>query len=400
MAVGRYPASPPGSPRSGYLRFSPRTETSKAAVLGRQVMAREVAAQTVTVNDEQCSLHLVNDSERPREAPKRCCGAAFEPVKVRSMLLGQAISLLITGTGVFSSLLAADGIDIPVLQSFLNYFFLAFHIFWAWGDIRRDGFAVPSWRYALWALVDVEANFLVVWAYQYTSVASVMLLDGFAIPASMLLSYAVLGARYSVAHIVACVICIGGLVLTVVSDLAAGQVSMESGERAWFGDVLVLCGAALYGLSNVLQELYLKSGQRRCESLGMLGIFGTLISCVQAAILERDSLAKINWTAGSVVSLLGFQLCLFLMYVSTSKFLTFADAALFNLSLLTSDLYSVIFSWRVMHHRVTGMYCAAFVATVSGLVLYHTRPVVTTLPDVIAEDAQSLSRSDCTTAAC
>merc|ERR1712196_368007 len=123
-----------------------------------------------------------------------------------------------------------------------------------------------------------------------------------------------------------------------------------------------------------------------------------------SGILERNSLAEINWTSGSVLSLLGFQLCLFLMYVSTSKFLTFADAALFNLSLLTSDLYSVIFSWRVLHHRVTGLYCAAFAATVSGLVLYHTQPVVSAFPDAIAEDAQSLrgslSRSDCTEGSC
>lgn len=54
---------------------------------------------------------------------------------------------------------------------------------------------IPAWKYALLALADVEGNFLVVSAYQYTSIASVMLLDCFAIPVVMLLSALFLNAK-------------------------------------------------------------------------------------------------------------------------------------------------------------------------------------------------------------
>lgn len=41
----------------------------------------------------------------------------------------------------------------------------------------------PSWlRYALIAAVDVEANFLFIKAYQYTTLTSIQILDCFSIP--------------------------------------------------------------------------------------------------------------------------------------------------------------------------------------------------------------------------
>jgi hypothetical protein len=68
----------------------------------------------------------------------------------------------------------------------------------------------------------------------------------------------------------------------------------------------------------------------------------------------------------------GFVLCLFLMYRNTSAFLTTSDAALFNLSLLTSDVYAVIFSYFVFGYTVSWLYFVALVLAVTGVLLYHT----------------------------
>ena len=46
------------------------------------------------------------------------------------------------------------------------------------------------------------------------------------------------------------------------------------------GDVLVLCGSILYGLSNVCQEFLVKNFNI-IEFLGMLGLSGTLVSGIQ-----------------------------------------------------------------------------------------------------------------------
>jgi len=108
----------------------------------------------------------------------------------------------------------------------------------------------------------------------------------------------------------------------------------------------------------------------------MLGFWGTLVSCLQASILEHKALMHTSWTTPMLLYFFGFQLCLFGVYVLTSTFLTFADAGLFNLSLLTSDFYSLIFSGLVQHQKFSLTYGAAFATTISGLVLYHTQPVV------------------------
>lgn len=64
--------------------------------------------------------------------------------------------------------------------------------------IRSHSFVpwqVPWWRYALLAVADVEANYFVVKAYQYTSITSVMLIDCFTIPCVMVISCLYLGTK-------------------------------------------------------------------------------------------------------------------------------------------------------------------------------------------------------------
>lgn len=309
-----------------------------------------------------------------------------------SLATGQFISLLITATGVFSSLLANDGVDIPTVQSSLNYLLLSGHLLWAFPRGGTRHLAFPSWRYLLWAFCDVEGNYLVVTAYQYTSVASVMLLDCFTIPVVMVVSRILMGARYTRWHILACCICIVGLSLTVLSDALLKKDSGASTPQgpAWFGDVLVLLGATLYGFSNVQQELIVKGDCRRSEALGMLGMWGTVLSFLQAAAVERAALWSISWNPRIVLCMLGFQLSLFGMYVLTSLFLQTGDAALFNLSLLTSDVYSVVFSWGVQHRSITWVYGVAFATTLTGLVVYHSQPPIAATGDSLSPQRDGL----------
>jgi solute carrier family 35 protein F1/2 len=141
----------------------------------------------------------------------------------------------------------------------------------------------------------------------------------------------------------------------------------------------------------VLQEQILKGKTPRCEALGMLGLLGSFVSCLQVLAVEREPLTQISWTPLVVLCLLGFQACLFGVYVLTSAFLVGSDAALFNLSLLTSDVYSIFISWGFQHHRPSGMYCVAFVTTMSGLVVYNLQPSATSAALSMADAACSLT---------
>lgn len=280
--------------------------------------------------------------------------------------LGQFLSLLITGTGFASSELAKKGINAPTSQSFLNYVFLVI----VYGSIllyRRQPLKAKWYYYILLGLVDVEANFLVVKAYQYTSLTSVMLLDCWSIPCVMLLTWIFLKTKYRYKKITGVIVCIAGLVLVVFSDVHAGDRAGGSNPRK--GDILVIAGATLYAFSNVSEEFLVKNADRE-ELMAMLGLFGGIISAIQITVLERNELKSIHWSAGAALPFFGFSVAMFLFYSLVPVLLKINGSTMLNLSLLTSDMWSVLIRIFAYHEKVDWMYYLAFGAVVVGIIIY------------------------------
>ncbi|KAL5570432.1 hypothetical protein UlMin_027007 [Ulmus minor] len=280
--------------------------------------------------------------------------------------LGQFLSLLITSTGFSSSELSKKGIDAPTSQSFLNYVLLAI----VYGSImlyRMKPLKAKWYYYVILGLVDVEANFLVVKAYQYTSITSVMLLDCWSIPSVMLLTWLFLKTKYRFQKITGVAVCIAGLVLVVFSDVHAGDRAGGSNPRK--GDILVIAGATLYAISNVSEEFLVKNADR-VELMAMLGLFGAIVSAIQVAIFERDNLKSIHWTAGAALPFFGFSVAMFMFYSLVPILLKMNGSTMLNLSLLTSDMWAVVIRIFAYHEKVDWMYFLAFGAVVVGLVVY------------------------------
>uniref|UniRef100_A0A7N6FJ03 Info solute carrier family 35 member F2, like n=1 Tax=Anabas testudineus TaxID=64144 RepID=A0A7N6FJ03_ANATE len=199
----------------------------------------------------------------------------------KTMAMGQGLAVLICGTAITSQYLATNfQVDTPMLQSFLNYALLC--ATYTTSVLKfRTILKRRWWKYLLLGLVDVEANYTVVKAYQYTTLTSVQLLDCFVIPVLILLSWWILKTRYRPVHYVAVCICLLGVGAMVGADLLAGR-DQGSTSNILLGDGLVLLSAALYAVSNVCQEYTVKNLSRE-EFLGMVGLFGTVISSVQMA---------------------------------------------------------------------------------------------------------------------
>ncbi|KAG7265498.1 hypothetical protein CRUP_003587 [Coryphaenoides rupestris] len=167
-------------------------------------------------------------------------------------------------------------------------------------------------------ICGTAANYAVVKAYQFTTLTSIQLLDCFVIPVLMVLSWFLLKTRYRPVHFVAVTVCLLGVGAMVGADLMAGR-DQGSSSDVLLGDGLVLLSAGLYAVSNVCQEYTVKN-HSRVEFLGMMGLFGTLIS--------------------------GIQLCM-----ATVVRLTSATAV--NLSLLTADLFSLFCGLFLFHYTVS-----------------------------------------------
>mmetsp|Transcript_10142 Transcript_10142/g.37128 ORF Transcript_10142/g.37128 Transcript_10142/m.37128 type:complete len:371 (+) Transcript_10142:289-1401(+) len=297
---------------------------------------------------------------------------------VYSLVLGQVLSIMLTLTATFSSALAQRDVNLPTTQSAVNYLLLSV-VFGTTLLARKQKVQVDWYKYAIWAFLDVEANFLVVKAFQYTSITSATLLDCWSIPCVMVLSWRFIGRRYSKFHIVGVLLCIAGLALLVVYDLGDSTDSDDdSGDsdspRTALGDVLVLCGASLYAISNVTQEILVCS-HSSVEVLAMLGTFASLVSIVQAGLLEHKEIARLELgDAKTMLYLSGYALCLFAFYGLVPLMLRSSSAAFFNLSLLTSDVWAVILRGTLFHHLVGPLYFVAAVVVTGGLILYNLAP--------------------------
>lgn len=283
------------------------------------------------------------------------------------LALGQLVSLLITSTGFSSSELARRGVNAPTSQSLLNYVLLAL----VYGGVliyKKQSVKIKWYYYLILAIIDVEANYIVVKAYQYTSLTSVMLLDCWAIPCVILFTWIFLKTKYGWRKLFGVGVCVAGLVLVVFSDVHASD-RQSKGPNPLKGDLLVFAGATLYAVSNVTEEYIVKEGSR-VELMAMLGVFGAVISAIQISILEREELRSTEWNAAALLPFIGFALALFLFYSTVPIILKVFGATMLNLSLLTSDMWAALIRIFAYHEKVDWMYFVAFAGTAIGLVIY------------------------------
>uniref|UniRef100_A0A0M3KAX4 Solute carrier family 35 member F1 n=1 Tax=Anisakis simplex TaxID=6269 RepID=A0A0M3KAX4_ANISI len=285
--------------------------------------------------------------------------------------------LCLCGTGVTSQLLTDHNVNTPAAQSFLNYFFLcSFYgtiLVFKTGDnsllpvIRKRG-----WKYFVLSLIDVEANYFIVYAYQFTNLTSIQLLDCSTIPMVLLLSWLFLSVRYLLTHIVGVCICLVGIAILIWADVLEGK-GIPGGSNRLLGDIFCVIGSLLYATGNVGEEFFIKQTSRT-EYLGMIGLFGSIISGIQLAALEHNELARVRWSGAIIGLYLLFAASMFVFYSLVAVVMQKASALMFNLSILTADFYTLLFGLFFFKYEFHALYFVSFAVVVSGSILYSLRP--------------------------
>ncbi|KAL8516907.1 hypothetical protein ACS0TY_015235 [Phlomoides rotata] len=278
--------------------------------------------------------------------------------------LGQLVSFDLAII-VFTSSSIAKQVNAPLATSFSTYPALAL----VYGTImlyRRQKLLVSWYWYVLLGFVDVHGNYLVNKAFQLTSVTSVTMLDCFTIVWSMLLTWIFLGTKYSGRQFFGVTICVGGLGLVLLSDAGVGG---GGGSNPLLGDFLVIAGCLCIATSNVGEEFCVKR-KDRIEVIAMIGVFGMLVSACEIAVLERKALESVKWSTELLLTYAGYAVSSFLFYTLVPYVLKMSGATLFNLSLLTSDMWAVVIRIFIYKQKVDGLYYLAFLLVVVGLIIY------------------------------
>lgn len=352
----------------------------------------------------------VKDSSLQRKTWRSACSHLVSRDFLRVLLLGQILSLCITTTTIFSTKLAQgdNPVSIPTTQSFLNYLVLG--LVYTGITIYKEGFrgwlhimrhrsfycesspsflscvkacgekknvqgqifclrsehtpppfhlifvltpfvSFLSWNQLdmVFAVIDVEGNYFMVKAYSYTSLLSAMLLDAWTIPCVVLLSVFFLNVRFIRYHYLGVFIAMAGMGFLIWSDMEAGK--NFPGSDYIKGDLFCILAATLYAFSNVYQEFLVRQTSMY-EVVGQLGFWATILNGIQLAVLERNEVQAVEWTGSVVGYIVGFDIAMFILYSVSPILFRLSSATFFNLSLLTSDFYGLIFGLFLFDAKV------------------------------------------------
>ena len=87
----------------------------------------------------------------------------------------------------------------------------------------------------------------------------------------------------------------------------------------YYFKILVIVACALYALSNISTEYIVKNrASGTIEYLSQLGLWGSIWSCIQLAVLEREEFISLftegKFSGGAIGWFVCFWICLFLIY--------------------------------------------------------------------------------------
>jgi solute carrier family 35 protein F1/2 len=232
-----------------------------------------------------------------------------------------------------------------------------------WGNmVIRDG-----WKYFILACCDVEGNFLVVKAYEYTNLLSCMLLDAWAIPVCFFVAWVWMRPNYRWSQIIGIMICVGGLGMLVASDQITDKDFPAVNKVK--GDIFMLFGASLYGFTNATEEFFVRRSPLY-EVVGQLGMWGVLINGIQASSLEHNGMKTANWDGKNIGLLFAYTAAMFILYTVAPLLYRMASSVYFNLSLLSSDFFGLLFGLFLYHYSPYWLYFIAFAVIIVGLIVY------------------------------
>ncbi|XP_049848156.1 solute carrier family 35 member F1-like [Schistocerca gregaria] len=286
--------------------------------------------------------------------------------KLMVLLVGQIASCMIAGTSIISYTLANEyNIDMPAMQSFLNYLFL----FAIYGSIycANHSFGTTfrkKWMtYLFLAFVDVEANYCIVKAFGYNSLVTVMLFDCATIFFIVLLTMFYLKIRYNWRHFLGIILCVVGVSLQAITGY-----NKEEGRL--IGNFLGILSSILYAISNIGQEKVVKDSGI-LEFLAFIGFFGVQISGLQVLALEHQQILQFRWNWSAVGLFLGFVCFMYVLYSLTPYIMKFAGSTWFNLSLRTSNGIGAVFEIYVFKKNIYPIYWLFLSIVIIGLCIYH-----------------------------
>mmetsp|Transcript_8969 Transcript_8969/g.17311 ORF Transcript_8969/g.17311 Transcript_8969/m.17311 type:complete len:312 (+) Transcript_8969:242-1177(+) len=293
------------------------------------------------------------------------------PANVKSILIGQGISILNASSGVFASLLILLGLELSLFELLVFYALLSM-IYTPILIYKKLKISLGDlWRMLLASITDSQGNFFTVLAYRYTSITSVFILSNSSVPIVFVLSYIFLKKKFHKYEVIGVCIALAGILCVILSDL---KVEGWVWTGYFAGDVMVLIGTTLYCITNVWQEYQMKAGLHPFKWLSLIGSFAAVIMLIESMSLELSDIKRLVLPE-EFGCIFGFAGCLLSLYSIAPYYFEAYGATVYNLSMLTTSLYALIFQVLFIGvYSTDWLYFVGIGFVIIGIVVYNLPP--------------------------
>ena len=236
-------------------------------------------------------------------------------------------------------------------------------------------------------VLDWHANFLIVKAYSYTTITSVMILMVFTVPSAVLLSIIFLRVRYSIVHYISSVVSILAVIAIVLWDIFESDSEDNTSKmNIILGDLFWIAGVFLLASTNVYQEWLLFKGYEVHQIIAFLAPAGILFAVIEAWIVgefKTVSSMENSHILPSIAFYAGFAGVNFILYSFIPVFISMAGATLMNIGNLTASVYSMIFDIFLFNGQFKWFYLIGFTFQILSIVLFSLKDPIN--PNMINE---------------
>ena len=292
------------------------------------------------------------------------------------MIGWQVCSLILTGAGAALSFNYYYSGDVCSLLSLLMCYALVF--------IMNIWFVKPAqtkwWIYILVGLCGFLDDWTAVLAYRYTSFASAMLLVTTVVFWVAPMAYFIFGRKINWIQFIAMGIAIAGCSMIMVAQGREGD--------NWKGNLLSLLSAILYAVSSVLQEKIVHETSKSAYLL-RYSIGTTFFCAIMTGALEWRQIKYYNWNVRSGLLTFAYSFLLACYYISVPVVLEYSNSTIMNLSMLTSNFYSLIIDIVFMNGIRSWLYLLGFALVPIAIVLFvyfEDKPKVQSQDDAAANN--------------
>ncbi|XP_065907818.1 solute carrier family 35 member F1-like [Dysidea avara] len=288
------------------------------------------------------------------------------------LLCGQAISVTVTGLGVFSTLLDNHtGKDISSTLTAGAYYILSATVgpYIACKPGFVDKIKQHLWKFIILGLADVYATYLQTLAFKYTSVASNQAITNVSVTIFVaILSLFMIKTRYKLIHYSAMLTSSAGTVIVILEDLNG-----EEGKNPFIGDMICIGAGFCVAVITVGEEFMIKGEISVLDFMAMLSFSGAIITGIQVCILDRVKLVEMEWDLQSVLYFLGYHACNTSYYFFVPITILLSSSMVASLSLLTAIAYSLLFAVFIFDNKFSIFYIGGLVVILVGLVMYNVK---------------------------